>query len=344
MESTEPKVTVIIPNWNGMDHIVECLKALLKADYSNFNVIVVDNNSEDNSPEAIAEAFPQVEIIRNTENLGFAEGCNIGMRRALEGGSAYVWLLNNDAFVEKDTLQSLVRIAEQENRIGMVGSKVCYYDAPDTIWGVGMKISWIRGETYPIGWRQQDVGQFRNWRDVEGLAGCSLLVSRRVCEEVGLMDKDYFLYAEEIEWCVRARQKGFRCIVVPESVVLHKEGASSGENYRPIFSYYDTRNMLQTIRKRFSFPQREFYLFTAISFKLWKSKRDIVKACIVKLGRSKVYKFDASTILGVIDFVLNRTGVKSRSAIMSFQNYKEVAPQREVGGRSVDETVPPAQW
>jgi GT2 family glycosyltransferase len=323
MTAAEPKVTVIIPNWNGIDHIVECVKSLVKVDYSNFDVIVVDNHSEDGSPEAIEGSFPNVQIIRNSQNLGFAEGCNVGIRQAMKSGCAYVWLLNNDTVVDARSLRYLVRTAEENSNIGMTGSKICYYDAPNILWGAGMEISWIRGETYPIGWHERDTGQFNKESDVEGLSGCSLLIRRRVCEEVGLMDKNYFLYAEEIDWCVRARQKGFRCICVPESIVFHKEGASSKEHYRPLLSYYNTRNMLRTTSKRFSFPQREFYLSTAIAFKLWKIRRDIVKAAIVWLFGRKAYKFDLSTLLGVVDFMLGRNGLKSLSAIMSFQNVKE---------------------
>ena len=344
MKSTEPKVTVIIPNWNGIDHIFECLESLLKVEYPNLDVIVVDNNSEDGSPEAIAERFPDVQIIRNLRNLGFAEGCNVGIRRALKNGAAYVWLLNNDAFADKQSLLSLVRTAEREDAIGMTGSKICYYDDPALIWGVGMEISWIRGEADAIGWHQRDTGQFESCRDVDALVGCSLLIKRRVCEEVGLMDKDYFLYAEEVEWCVRARQCGFRCVVVPESIVFHKVGASSGESYRPIASYYNTRNMLRTIRKSFSFPRREIYLFTAIVFAIWKSRKHIVKACIVKCFGNRTYQFDASALLGVMDFMLDRRGAKSRTAIMSFQNYKGLVPHQGVGSTRVDETMePPAQ-
>jgi len=344
MKAAEPKVTVIIPNWNGLDHVLGCLECLLKVDYSKFDVIVVDNKSDDGSPQAIAERFPRVQIIRNSQNLGFAEGCNIGIVQALRSGSDYVWLLNNDAFVERDTLKALVRTAEMEDNIGMTGSKVHCYDDPNMIWGVGMRISWIRAETYPIGWHQRDEGQFNGCRDVDGLSGCSLLVKRRVCEEVGLMDKDYFLYAEEIEWCVRARQQGFRCIVVPESVVLHKEGASSGGHFRPVFSYYDTRNMLRTISKRLRFPKREICLFTAIVFKVWKSRNDLAKALIVKGFKNKAYKFDASTLLGVMDFIRNRKGVKSQSAIMSFQNVRALASPKGTGGSSADDTMQsPAQ-
>lgn len=339
MKATEPKVTVVIPNWNGIDHILECLEILMKVEYSNFDVIVVDNNSEDDSHKAVAENFPKVQIIQNSQNLGFAEGCNVGIRQAMKDGSAYVWLLNNDAMVDAGSLRALVRTAHKEDNIGMTGSKVYYYDDPAMLWGVGMKINWIRGETYPIGWHQRDTGEFNECCDVEGLAGCSLLVKRRVCEEVGLMDKDYFLYAEEIEWCVRARRKGFRCVVVPESIVFHKEGASSGENFRPIFSYYNTRNMLRTINKSFSFPKRELYLFTAIVFKVWKSRRDIIKAAIVRLCGRKLYQFDTSPLLGVMDFVLNRKGVKSRGAIMSFQNFKEFVPRNEGQGGSAEDTA-----
>lgn len=326
MQIVEPKVTVVIPNWNGMEHILECLESLHKVDYSNYDVIVVDNNSADGSPAVIGRGYSNVQIIRNSQNLGFAEGCNIGIRQAMKSRSAYIWLLNNDTVIDRQSLKVLVSAAENDHNIGMTGSKICYYDDPTVISGVGMTIDWIRGETYPIGWHERDTGQFNNHRDVDGLEGCSLLISRKVVEEVGLMDKDYFLYAEEIDWCVRARQKGFRCVVVPESIVFHKGGASSGETYRPIFSYYNTRNMLRTISKRFSFPKRELYLGTAIVSKLWKIRRHIVKASIVKFSGSKAYEFDASALLGIMDFMLNRMGVKSRSAIMSFQNFIQPVP------------------
>jgi GT2 family glycosyltransferase len=323
MNVAEPKVTVIIPNWNGVDRILKCLDSLLNVDYSNFDVLVVDNDSKDGSPDVIAESFPNVHIMRNLENLGFAEGCNVGIRQAMKDGSAYVWLLNNDMLVDSQSLRSLVRAAERDDSIGMTGSKIYNHDDPDIVCCAGMTIDWFRGETYPIGWNQRDEGQFDSCYDVEGLEGCSLLIKRRVCEEVGLMDKDYFLYAEEIDWCVRTRRKGFRCTFVPDSIVFHKGGASSGEEFRPIFSYYCTRNMLRTISKSFSFPMREFYLFTAIMCKLWKIRREIVKASLVIIFGSKAYEFDASTLLGVADFMLNRKGAKSRSAIMSFQNRRK---------------------
>ena len=326
MRVAEPKVTVIIPNWNGMDHIVDCLESLLKIDYYNYEVLVVDNNSADGSPKVIADRFPTVQIIRSSENVGFAEGCNVGIRQAMKSESAYVWLLNNDTLVDPQSLTFLVRAAETDKSIGMAGSKIYDYDDPNIIRCAGMTINWFRGETHLIGWHQHDKGQFNNYSDVEGLEGCSLLVSRRVCEKVGLMDREYFLYNEEIDWCVRARQRGFRCTFVPESIVFHKGGASSGEMFRPILSYYGTRNILRTISKSFSFPRREIYLFTAIVCKLWKIRRDIVKASLVRVCGGKAYEFDVSTLLGVMDFMLNRKGVKNRSAIMACQNCKKGVP------------------
>jgi hypothetical protein len=113
MRVAEPKVTVVILNWNGMDHIHECLESLLKSDYSNYDVVVVDNNSEDGSPAAIAKRFPNVQIMHNADNLGFAEGCNVGIRQAMRSGSAYVWLLNNDTLVDGQSLAVLVRDGQQ---------------------------------------------------------------------------------------------------------------------------------------------------------------------------------------------------------------------------------------
>ena len=337
MRDTKPKVAVVIPNWNGIEHIFECLESVMKLEYPNFDIIVVDNHSQDGSPEAVATRYPNVQIIRNSQNLGFAEGCNVGIEQAMSKDFDYVWLLNNDVLVDPGALGELVRAAEDDESIGMTGSKIFFYDDPKVLWGVGMKISWIRGETYPLGWREVDHGQLDHIREVDGLSGCSLLVKRDVCRTVALMDKRYFLYAEEIDWCVRARNEGFRCVVVPESIVFHKEGASSGDGFHPIFSYYNTRNMLLTIGKNFSFPKREFYLCTAITYKLWKSKRNLAKAIIVKLSGSKRFSFDVSTLLGVIDFLTKKTGMKTRSAIMSFQNLRQVAQSGEIS----EDTVQP---
>lgn len=320
MSKVRPKVIVIIPNWNGIDHILDCLESLRAIEYTNFEVIVVDNNSEDRSPEAVAGRFPDVQIIRNAENLGFAEGCNVGIREAIAQTAEYVWLLNSDAIVDPQALDALVGVAEQDSSIGMTGSKVYHYDDRDLLWGAGMKISWVRGETYPIGWHEPDGEEFEQVCDVEALSGCSLLVKTSLCKKAGLLDKDYFLYAEEIEWCVRSRKYGFRCVVVPGSIVFHKEGASSGTGFRPIFSYYNTRNMLRTISKTFSFPRREVYLAGAIAHKLWKWRRDIGKAIIVRVFGVKGYQYDAAMLLGILDFVRKRNGMKSREVIMSFQN------------------------
>ena len=109
MRVAEPKVTVIILNWNGRDHIQQCVESVLKSDYHNFDVIVVDNNSEDGSAKAVGERFPDVQIMANSENVGFAEGCNVGIRQAMKSESAYLWLLNNDTLVDSHSLSFLVR-------------------------------------------------------------------------------------------------------------------------------------------------------------------------------------------------------------------------------------------
>ncbi len=161
---TCPKVIAIVLNWNGKEDTVNCLGSLSSIVYPNYEIIVVDNYSTDGSIECLEEMYPSIEIIRNSKNLGFAEGNNVGMRRALAGGADYVLLLNNDTIVDRYFLDRLVAAAEGDQTIGFAGPKVYYLDHEDgghvISFAGGALNMWI-GRSRHRGLDELDSGQYR---------------------------------------------------------------------------------------------------------------------------------------------------------------------------------------
>jgi GT2 family glycosyltransferase len=259
-------VYIIILNWNGLKDTLECVGSCLKLDYPIFEIVIVDNGSDDGSENILRESFPSIRLIQTGANLGYAGGNNAGIRHALEGGADYIWLLNNDTTVDANALTELVKIAETNPSIGMVGSKILSYLQPTVLLYAGGRADLAVGETEHIGYGSEDRGQFDLGGDTGYITGCSLLVKRRVIEETGLMNEAYFLYYEETEWCTKARRKGYRLIYAPESVVYHKESVSVRKT-TGVMHYYLTRNRLYFLLqngvkvrwlKRFGSDLREF--------------------------------------------------------------------------------------
>ena len=239
------KICIIILNWNGLDDTLECLDSVKKIDYPNFNVIVVDNGSTDNSVEVIKKRFSEVTLIATGKNLGFAEGNNVGMRYAMSKGTDYILLLNNDTTVDARLLSSLVEAAEQNLDAGIFGAKIYYYSEPDKIWYAGA--TWNRESSYfhIIGTGEIDNGSaFESIYETDYACGCALFVRTEVIYKVGLMDPKYFLTYEESDWCYKARKAGFKVLFAPQAKVWHKVSSSFGGARSPLQQYFYTRNIL----------------------------------------------------------------------------------------------------
>jgi GT2 family glycosyltransferase len=316
MNSRDPSpfVFIVIVNWNGLADTLECLESLRHLDYPNFEILLVDNASADNSVETIRDKYPSVRILANSRNLGFTGGNNIGIRHALENGAAYVWLLNNDTIVDPHALSRLVEAAERDRGIGILGSKIYYASEPDVISFAGASIDWNRGTSSHIGRGEVDRGQYDKLSEVERVSGCSMLVKKEVCDKVGLFDEAFFLFVEDVDWCVRAKRSGFRCVFVPSSVVWHKEGSSIRKAEQgSLFSYYNTRNFLLLIKKTFTFPEREKLLFHLICDKMRHRKRTAVKSLFSGINPPRgINRSEYAVVCGVRDFLLNRLGKSER--------------------------------
>jgi len=224
-----PSVTVIILTWNGKDLVLDCVKSLQKCTYPNFKIIVVDNASQDSTVDALQTAFgDSIEIISNPRNEMYAGGNNVGIRRALVGDAEWLLLLNNDVEVDPGLLDALVSVGTSDLRIGIVGPKIYFREPPDMVWFAGGELSlWGRGSRH-IGIRQIDQGQFDRIRDVDYVTGCALLIRRSVIDEIGLLDESFRMYNEDADWCLRAREAGYRVLYTPEGKLWHKISSSAG--------------------------------------------------------------------------------------------------------------------
>lgn len=291
-----PLAYIIILNWNGWQDTIECVESCHKLTYPNFCIVMVDNGSTDGSEVILRERFSDVVIIQTGANLGFAGGNNIGIRHALEQGADYVWLLNNDTTVEPDSLNALVAAAGCNEHIGMVGSKIVYFENPSQLWYAGAVFDQARPYLPSHrGLREQDCGQYDNTGETGYVTGCSLLARRTMIDQIGLLDEGLFLYFEDVDWNARARQAGWLLAYAPASVVRHKESISTGGAASPAVMYYTARNRLYFVQR--NFPH---FIFKALGYNLYEHV----------LVNIKKRRFTAAitACLGIWDFFHGRMG------------------------------------
>jgi GT2 family glycosyltransferase len=225
---TNPLVYIIVLTWNGKKDTLECLNSLKELVYPNYRVLVVDNASADGTAEQVRSQFPDVELIVNKDNFRFAGGNNSGIEYALSKNADYTLLLNNDTIVDKTFIDELVLTAESDSQIGMVGPKMYYYSDPNRIWYAGGKIEWWKGWLSHIGVRGIDNGQYCQTKETDFISGCCVLVKREVVETIGILDTAYYIYGEDVDWCIRAFRAGYRLMFEPKAKIWHKLSVSTG--------------------------------------------------------------------------------------------------------------------
>jgi GT2 family glycosyltransferase len=238
-------VAAVVLTWNGREDTLACLASLERVPDRPELVVVVDNASTDGTAEAVTERFLRAELVRSPENRGFAGGNNLGIARALELGADHVLVLNNDAEVEPGAIDALVEAATARPDAGSVGAKILFADPPDLVWFAGADYDPRRGYNgRQRGYREPDDGRWAGVRETDRACGAAMLVPRAVLERVGAFDETLFLYAEDVEWSLRAARAGLRHYVVGESVVRHHVSAAAGGESSPLTLYYGLRNAL----------------------------------------------------------------------------------------------------
>ena len=245
---------IVIVSWNGREDLLECLASLEKLEPPRPRIIVVDNGSTDGTGETVRERYPAVELVTIPENLGFAGGNNRGIGRALEGGAEFVCLLNNDTVVDPGFLNRLLRAADQHPRAGILGSRVLYRSRPATVWSQGIAAGRHTGRVLaPHHNRSVTVVPGRPER-VDGVSGAAMLLRAETLRETGRFDEDYYLCFEDLDLCLRAREKGWEVMTAPASIVYHSVSRSMGGEYSSRAVYYSTRNHFLLFRRRFPLP------------------------------------------------------------------------------------------
>lgn len=220
-----PMVSVVIPLWNGLEHIPACLASLRAQTLPDHEVVVVDNASPDGAGEWVAKHHPEVRLVRNARNLGFAGGTNTGLRAAR---GRYLVTLNQDTVAAPEFLEQLVAATTWGPRVGMVASKMRYLHSKDRINSTGIQ---VLGDFYgeDRGGYERDEGQWDLPGEVFGPCGGAALYTRELLEDVGLFDEDFFCYFEDLDLAWRARVAGWRCAYNPRAVVDHKHRGSQAQ-------------------------------------------------------------------------------------------------------------------
>ncbi len=282
-------VTIILLNWNNKEDTLDCIRSLKLIDYVPYSIIVADNGSSDDSVESIRTSFPDITVLENGANLGFAAGNNAGIKLALQSNPEYVLLLNNDTVVDPEFLSRLVAVAESDPKIGITGPKIFYHSDPERIWFAGGIVDWRTGKTRHTGDGEIDAGKYNQVADVDFITGCALLIKSTVLREIGLLDDVMGFYYEDNDLCERARKAGYRIVYAPEAKVWHKI-ARSASKIKDFQLYYFTRNRLRFMRKHAGTLRLAlflpYYIITFVLVKLaialgqlkWSQARLILKA------------------------------------------------------------------
>ncbi len=231
-------VSVVIVNWNGGEDLEECLASLRAQTLAEpFEVVVVDNASEDDSLAVLERQRPPVRLIRNSVNRGFAAGCNQGIEGS---GGEFVALLNADAVVEPAWLEELVARLRATSAAGAAASRILSYDRRSVFDNAGHVLHGD-GLTRGRGRLEPDRGQFDAVEEVFCFSGCAALLRRSMLDDVGLFDESFFAYCEDADLGFRARLRGWSCVYVPSAVVYHKYSRATGA-YSPLKALNVERN------------------------------------------------------------------------------------------------------
>lgn len=256
--SASPLTHIVILNWNGAEDTLACLRSLESLSYPNFHVVVVDNGSTDDSLfklRAYANPYPFI-LLETGNNLGYAGGNNVGTRYALEKNADFVLVLNNDTTVASDLIEQLIDSARRNPDAGVFSARVMYFDNPEVVWfdGARWNESALQLEWPGQGAIESELGT--NEHDTDYACGAALFFRAEVARKIGLLDEQFFLVWEEVDWCFHARKAGWRNIVVPAAKIWHKIGVSFGSESSPLRTYFSIRNELLWFSRHASFSAR----------------------------------------------------------------------------------------
>jgi len=291
MPNTTPLVYIVMVNFNGYKDTIEGLESMKNVHYDNYKMVIVDNGSQDNSIERLVEwaernslDFELIEaeciinskyevekkivFIRSKKNGGYAYGSNLGIKLAIVNGADYILVMNNDIVVSPDFLEPLVEMCERDDTIGIVSGKIYFYNKPNVIWSNGGAFNKWTGKLEHFNFNEFDIGQLPQ-KEISFLSGCMWLIPRQVFEKIGLINEEYFMYMEDLEFCYRVLKSGYKLAVNPESKIWHKIGSSVGL-WSKLGAYWTGRNKIKFILENITgFPKLTSLVYQLFYTPLW---------------------------------------------------------------------------
>jgi len=246
-------VSVIIVNWNGLAYLTVCLTALYKQSYKNIEVILIDNASRDGSVAHVQKHFPRVKTVVNDDNLGFAEGNNIGYRQAK---GEYLLFINNDTRIKENAIAKLVTVLDSKPDIGGAQGKILLMDEPNMLDSVGAFLTHT-GILYHYGANKKDSSKYNKEIYLYSAKGAFMIFKRNVLEKIQMnneiLDSSYFCYFEETDMCHRVWLTGSKIIYIPSAVIYHKLGGTSSKLNNAFVQYHSFKNRISSYIKNLNF-------------------------------------------------------------------------------------------
>lgn len=268
------KTAVCIINWNNYDCTLNCIESLMTMPCNDYDIILIDNASEDGSGDRLAGNFPQVKYLKLRENAGFTGGNNAGINYSLNRNYQYTLLLNNDTTVEPDFLEILVNYLDEHKEVGAVQPKIYFYHNKSLLWNGGSHFNKWTGIDSVEGTGKKSSSTSESLKSADWLTGCALLLRNDLIREVGLLDESLFMYYEDVDYSFRIKKAGYSLVYHPQSVIYHIAGASSRAKVKgkegflnPRIHYYLTRNKIWLLKKYLP-PYQQFSAGIISSFYL----------------------------------------------------------------------------
>lgn len=263
-KKTCPRVCTIVLNYNNIPDTVETLKSAGSLTYENNSLLLVENSTKKEVVEKIRTECPSLEIIVNERNLGYAGGNNVGIRRAIENGADYIFLLNNDVTLEQDVLEKLIAAMEGAPKCAACQPVVTYFHNRDKVWSAGTELYF----GYPrLFQKNKKILRDGVQKPPFGLVGCALLFRADSLKKIGLFDESLFLMQEETDWCIRAVNMGFSLLVVSDAVVYHKVSETLGL-FSKTYLYYIGRNWLLVGKRHYGRMTYGYILLTELTIRI----------------------------------------------------------------------------
>jgi GT2 family glycosyltransferase len=287
------KISFIVVNYNGLEDSCELIESI----YSNipascdYEIILVDNGSKQDESLHVKEKFPSVIAIRSEKNLGFAGGNNLGIKSS---SGNYLFLINNDTLLFDDSMLKLVDFMDKNSQAAAVSPKIYFPGEPKIIQYAGFTpMSRITLRNRSIGRGEKDDGSYNYENKTFATHGAAMLVRREVVDRIGYMPEVYFLYYEEIDWCMNMKRHGYELWYVPSSSIVHKESRTTGED-SPLKRYYMTRNRLLFARRNLS----KGFANLSICYQIVVANLKAVCLSIIR-GRADLVR---ATLSGILDY------------------------------------------